>query len=75
MIYYVPRKDTCMKTKKTLIKRIRVTKKGKIVRNQIRTGHLKVKWNSRKKFRKAKKVVQGNKGHIKKLKRMLGKHA
>lgn len=64
-----------LKTKRTLLKRIRVTRTGKLIRKQISTGHLKVKWNSTKKFRKAKKQVQSNKGHIKKLKRLLGSHA
>ncbi|OGC45661.1 hypothetical protein A2V49_02960 [candidate division WWE3 bacterium RBG_19FT_COMBO_34_6] len=63
-----------LKTKKTLLKRIRITKNGKIVRKQIGIGHLKVKWSSKRKFRKAKKLVQKNKGHIKKLKRLLGNH-
>ncbi len=64
-----------LKTKKTLYKRIRKTKTGKIMRKQIRTGHLKVKWSAKKKYRKAKKKIQKNKGHIKKFNRMLGKHA
>lgn len=64
-----------MKTKKTLKKRIRVTRNGKLIRGQIRTGHLKAKWSSKRKFRKAKNVVQTNKGHIKKLKKLLGKNA
>lgn len=62
-----------IKTKKTLQKRIRVTKSGKILKKQVRTGHLKVKWGSNKKHRKAKMKVQPNKGHIKKLKVMVGK--
>lgn len=63
-----------LKTKKTLLKRIRVTRKGKLVKKQVGTGHLKAKWHARKKFRKAQKKVQQNSGHIKKLKKMLGKH-
>ncbi|MFC1622280.1 50S ribosomal protein L35 [Patescibacteria group bacterium] len=62
-----------LKTKKTLQKRVRITKTGKIVKKQVRTGHLKEKWDSKKKFRKARKKVQPNKGHIKKFKRMLGR--
>jgi len=61
-----------LKTKQTLKKRIRVTKTGKIVRKQIRTGHLKVKWGTNKKHRKNKQATQDNKGNIIKLKRMLG---
>ena len=64
-----------LKTKQTLKKRIKVTKGGKLVRGSISSGHLKEKWNSKKKFRKAKPIEQSNKGHIKKFKKMLGKHA
>lgn len=61
------------KTRQTLKKRVRVTKTGKIVKKQVRTGHLKSKWSAKKKFRKAKPKVQENKGHIKKFSDMLGK--
>jgi len=64
-----------LKTKKTLLKRIRVTKNKKLVRGQVRTGHLKVKWGANKKFRKAKSKVIKNKGHKRKFRKMLGKHA
>ena len=61
-----------LKTKKTLSKRIKVSKTGKLIRKQINTGHLKAKWGSKKKFRKAKRQEQSNKGHVVKFKRMLG---
>lgn len=64
-----------LKTKKTLLKRIRVTKNKKLIRGQIRTGHLKQKWGTNKKFRKAKSKVIKNRGHIRNFKRLLGKHA
>lgn len=64
-----------LKTKKTLLKRIKQSKTGKIIREQINTGHLKVKWDANKKYRKSKREVQENSGHIKKFKKMLGKHA
>ncbi len=64
-----------LKTRKTLLKRFRVTKTGKLVHGQINTGHLKVKWSTSKRFRKLRKVSVGNKGHIKKLRKMLGNHA
>jgi ribosomal protein L35 len=64
-----------LKTKQTLKKRIKITKNGKLIRGQIRTGHLKVKWSANKKHRKNKPETQDNKGHIKKFKKMLGKHA
>ena len=64
-----------IKTKKTLLKRIKITKKGKILRAQIGNGHLKEKRHSRRKHRKANEVVQKNKGHIIKLKKLIGNHA
>ena len=62
-----------LKTKKTLRKRIKITPTGKLIKKQVGTGHLKEKWNAKKKYRKAKKLAQKNKGHIKKFKNMLGK--
>jgi len=61
-----------LKTKKTLTKRIKLTKKGKMLRKQIDTGHLKRKWSTNKKHRKNKSKLIGNKGHQKKFKKMLG---
>mgnify|MGYP005835687859 CR=1 FL=1 len=60
-----------MKTKKTLKKRIRITKSGKILTKQNRTGHLKVKWSSAKKMRKAKKMTVSSKGFKLKIKRLV----
>lgn len=60
-----------IKTKKTLTKRIKITKNGKLVRKQIGTGHLKVKWDASKKHRKARRLTIQNKGNIKNLKRLL----
>ena len=59
-----------LKTKKTLSKRIRITKGGKI---QSNIGHLKVKWDSARRGRKANRLSQKNKGHIKMIKRLMGK--
>jgi len=64
-----------IKTKKTLMKRIKVTKKGKILKGQTRTGHLKVKWSANRKYRKKQLETQDNAGHIKVLKKLLGKHS
>jgi ribosomal protein L35 len=64
-----------IKTKKTLLKRIKQSKTGKLMHEQVNTGHLKEKWSANKKYRKAKRQEQENKGHIKKFKKMLGKHA
>lgn len=64
-----------IKTKKTLLKRIKITKNKKLVRGQIRTGHLKAKWGTDKKFRKARDKVVKRSGYKKKFKKLLGKHA
>ena len=64
-----------LKTKKTLYKRIKQTKTGKLKREQVNTGHLKAKWSANKKYRKGKRKIQKNSGHIKKFKKLLGTHA
>jgi len=61
------------KTKKTLAKRIRVTKTGKLVKKQTSLGHLKVKRDSSRKSRKKGMTSQTNRGHIKLFKKLLGK--
>jgi len=62
-----------LKTKKTLSKRIKITKRGKVLKKQTDTGHLKGKWTASKKSRKNKVKEQKNKGHRKLFKLMLGK--
>lgn len=64
-----------LKTKKTLLKRVKITKTGKLKREQVSTGHLKAKWSANKKYRKNKREIQENSGHIKKFKKLLGTHA
>ncbi len=64
-----------LKTKKTLLKRIKVTKNKKLIRGQINAGHLKEKWGTNKKFRKAKSKQIRSKGYKRNFKRLLGKHA
>lgn len=61
-----------IKTKKTLAKRIRLTKNGKLIRKQTRIGHLKIKMDASRKGRKKRLVMQENLGHIKKLRTLLG---
>ncbi len=61
------------KTKKTLKKRIKITKSGKILKLQNDAGHLKVKWNATKKQRKKGYEVLTTKGYRKRIKKMLGK--
>ncbi|OGC68715.1 hypothetical protein A2415_02055 [candidate division WWE3 bacterium RIFOXYC1_FULL_39_7] len=62
-----------LKTKKTLTKRIKVTKNGKIMKKQTRTGHLKSKWSASKKSRKNNMELQLNRGHIKVIKKLLAR--
>jgi ribosomal protein L35 len=62
-----------IKTRKTLVKRIKITKGGKILKKRVSTGHLKVKLNVKTKHRKKKLSEQENRGHIKKFKKLLGK--
>lgn len=59
------------KTKKSLTKRFRITKKGKVLRRQGFRRHLNVKKSSRKK-RKLGRIVQMNKIYAKKVKKALG---
>ena len=61
-----------LKAKKTLLKRLRITRNGKMVRGQIRTGHLKVKWSTNKRLRKAKKKIIISRGYRRKFKKLLG---
>jgi large subunit ribosomal protein L35 len=62
-----------LKSKKTLLKRIKITGTGKIIKKQTRIGHLKRKWSTNRKFRKRRLDVQENKGHIKVFRQLLGK--
>jgi len=62
-----------MKTKKTLLKRIRITKNGKVIGKQMSNAHLKVKRSAARKNRKKADMIVLNKGISKKLKTMLGK--
>ncbi len=60
-----------MKTNHTLMKRIRVTKNGKLMKKQSRMGHLKVKMDASRKSRKNRMLQQLNHGHIAVLRRLL----
>ena len=59
------------KTKKSLTKRFRITKSGKVVRRQAFKGHLKVS-KSKKRIRNLKKSVKLNDIYAKKVKKFLG---
>lgn len=64
-----------VKTKKTALKRVKITKKGLILRKQVRTGHLKRKWTANRKHRKTTEGSVSNIGHKKIFKNLLKKHA
>ena len=59
------------KSLKTLQKRIKITKNGKIMTKAIRTGHLKSKWSANKKFRKQGESEFSTKGYKKVFKKLL----
>jgi len=62
-----------VKTKKTLIKRIKITKKGKVLKKQNSNAHLKVKMSNSRKLRKNKVITMHDKGHTKIFKKLLAK--
>ena len=62
-----------LKTRKTLMKRIKITKKGKVVRKQSQIGHLKVKWDASKHSRKGRRGTIGSKAKTNTFKKLLGK--
>lgn len=61
------------KTKKTLTRRVKLTKTGKLMKKKLRTSHLKSKWNANRKHRKGRKNAVPNKKMQKKLKSLLAK--
>lgn len=62
-----------LKTKKTLLKRIRVSSGGKLMKKPTQIGHLKVKWDASKRSSKKRRRSQSNRGHRRVLKRLLAK--
>ena len=60
------------KTRKSLTKRFRITKTGKVLRRQAFKRHLNAK-KSRKKKRALKRIVQVDKVRAKKIRKVLGK--
>lgn len=60
------------KTKKSITRRFKITKTGKVLRRQGFRRHLNVKKSSKKK-RKLKRIVETNKIYAKKIKKFLGK--
>ena len=59
------------KTRKSITRRFRVTKKGKVLRRQGFRRHLNAKMSKSKK-RKLKKTIVTNKIYAKKIKKALG---
>ncbi len=64
-----------MKTKKTALKRIKITKTGKLVRKHVRTSHLKSKWSASRRMRKTNDNTVANIGHKNIFRKLLNKHA
>lgn len=60
-----------LKTKKTLLKRVKISGSGKIIRKQQATSHNKRKWSVSKRFNKLKNVEVTTSGIIIKLKKLL----
>jgi large subunit ribosomal protein L35 len=60
-----------LKTKKSVIRRFRITKNGKVLRRQSFKRHLNVKKSSKRK-RRLGTVISTNKIYAKKIKRALG---
>ena len=63
-----------IKTRKTLLRRVKITKSGKIMKNSIGMGHLKEKKSSTNKTKNSLMTEQLNSGHKKMFKKMLNKH-
>jgi len=60
------------KTRKSITRRFKVTKKGKVLRRQGFKRHLNVK-KSKSKKRKLSRVIQADKAHARKIRKLLGK--
>lgn len=61
------------KTKKTLMKRVKITKNGKIMHKQTRLGHLKRKMDASRKERKNTMILQTHSANVKRFKNLLSK--
>lgn len=60
-----------MKTKKSITKRFKITKTGKILRRPTGLDHYRAK-KSGKKIRQSRKLIAVSKGEVKKIKKLLG---
>jgi large subunit ribosomal protein L35 len=61
-----------MKTRKSITKRFKITKTGKVLRRPTGQDHCRAK-KSGKKIRQSRKLVRVSKWESKKIKRLLGK--
>ena len=59
-----------MKTRKSILKRFKITKTGKILRRPTGLDHFRAK-KSGKKIRKSRKLVKVSKAEAKKIKKLL----
>jgi len=59
------------KTRKSILKRFKITKKGKVLRRQGFSGHLNVK-KSKKRKRRLKRTVEVKGRYAKKIKKRMG---
>ncbi len=60
------------KTRKSLTKRFKITKNGKVLRRKAFRGHLNVKLSGKKR-RALRRIVSTDDAHAKKIKKVLGK--
>ncbi|MDP1538741.1 MAG: 50S ribosomal protein L35 [bacterium] len=60
-----------MKTRKSITKRFKITKTGKILRRPTGLDHYRAK-KPGKKIRQSRKWVEVSKGEVKKIKKLLG---
>ena len=67
-------KNKKIKTRKTLLRRVKITKTGKLMKKSIGMGHLKEKKSSSNKTKNSIRTEQENSGHKKMFKKMLNKH-
>lgn len=62
-----------MKTRKSILKRFKITKTGKVLRRPTGLNHYRAK-KSGKKVRKSRKWVEVSKWEAKKIKKLLTRH-
>jgi len=60
-----------MKTRKSILKRFKITKSGKVLRRATGLDHYRAK-KTGKRIRKSRKLGEGSKAEPKKIKKLLG---